>query len=110
MTVKKAQHFNLPYSPKNIPLCSQNAFKRRLVQKTEDFARRCRWKYFHLVNPTSRQKETFGFRTLKTPPPADNKVEDFLADLFNLVADVKFKPASNEFQDMLKKDCQRVRE
>ena len=63
-----------------------------------------------MVNPTSRQKETFGFRTLKTPPPADNKVEDFLADLFNLVADVKFKPASNEFQDMLKKDCQRVRE
>ena len=101
---------NFTYSHKNIPLCSNNAFKRRLVLKTEDFARRMRWKYFHLVNQTPQQKEKFGFKTLQTPPPADEKVEEFLSELFDLVAEVKFKPAANEFQDRLKEDCRKLRE
>ena len=69
-----------------------------------------RWKYFHLVNQTPQQKEKFGFKTLQTPPPADEKVEEFLSELFDLVAEVKFKPAANEFQDRLKEDCRKLRE
>ena len=61
---------NFGYSTKNIPIARPNEYLRCLIDKTESFLRRMRWKAFHFINSTvPTTKETFGFKTTNSPPP-----------------------------------------
>ena len=67
------EKFNIGYSTKNIPLPSQNDFLQRLIEKTEQFLRRMRWKAYFFLNPdaSTSSKDTYGFKSTKNPPPVD---------------------------------------
>ena len=62
--------FNISYSTKNMPLPSRSDYLQRLIEKTEQFLRRIRWKAHFFLNPdtTSSSKETYGFKSMKNPP------------------------------------------
>ena len=65
---------NLGYSVKNIPLSNKDVYLKSLIQKTEHFIRRLRWKVFHFLKQDDNNHDddteynTFGFRSLSSPP------------------------------------------
>ena len=109
--IQKAKHPPLPDPANNIPSqCGtsrtdyKHLIKRTLVSRTEDLVRRMRWKLWHIRNPSNKDpKETFGFRTTDSPPVMV-ELEDFEKDLWNLVRQVKFKPAGNDLTSKIRED------
>ena len=68
-----------------------------------------RWKAYHFLHPSQpTEKETFGFRTTKSPP-AVKELEEFEGKMFSLVQNVKFKKVNNEFQKCLTKDMNNIK-
>ena len=104
------EKFNISYSTKNIPLPSRNDYLQRLIEKTEQFLRRMRWKAHFFLNPdtTSCSKETYGFKSTKNPPPVE-ELKDFEDDMLKMIQSVKFKQVNNPFLDKLKEDADRIK-
>ena len=103
------EKFNIGYSTKNIPLPSQNDFLQRLIEKTEHFLRRMRWKAFFFLNPdaSTSSKKSFGFKSTKNPPPID-ELKEFEDDMLKMVQSTKFKQVNNPFLNKLKDDTDRI--
>ena len=100
---------NLTYSSKNIGLHSKHLIKRTLVSRTEDCLRRMRWKLWHIRNPSNADpKEKFGFRTTDSPPVMD-ELESFEKDVWDLIKNVKFKPAGNVLTSKIRNDLNTVK-
>ena len=95
---------------KNIPLPSRSDYLQRLIEKTEQFLRRIRWKAHFFLNPdtTSSSKETYGFKSTKNPPPIE-ELKDFENDMLKMIQSVKFKQVNNPFLNKLKEDTDRIK-
>ena len=104
------EKFNINYSTKNIPLPSRSDYLQRLIDKTEQFLRRARWKAHFFLNPdtTSSSKETYGFKSSKNPPPVE-ELKDFEDDMLKMIHSVKFKQVNNPFLNKLKEDTDRIK-
>ncbi|XP_068734694.1 leucine-rich repeats and immunoglobulin-like domains protein 1 [Montipora capricornis] len=104
------EKFNISYSTKNIPLPSRSDYLQRLIEKTEQFLRRMRWKAHFFLNPdtTSFSKETYGFKSTKNPPPIE-ELKDFEDDMLKMVQSVKFKQVNSPFLNKLKEDTDRIK-
>lgn len=99
------------YSMKNIPLPSNSEYITRLIEKTEEFIKRLRWRsYFHL-HPEARpqHKETYGFRTRKLPPTI-TQLKPFEDDLLKMIENIKFRKIRSQLQDKLKRDVKAIKE
>ena len=60
---------NLGYSTKNIPIAKPKEYLKCVIEKTESFLRRVRWKAYHFFHPTEGpSKANFGFLTSNSPP------------------------------------------
>ena len=106
------EQVNFSYSTKNIPVAPKSSYLKCLIDKTESFIRRLRWKCFFYKNPqaTSAQKETYGFNSTKSPPPMDD-LKEFESRLTDLIQNVEFRnDTHNQFQNNLKKDLKAVTE
>ena len=103
------EKFNIDYSTKNIPLPSKNNYLQRLIEKTELFLRRMRWKAHFFLNPStaSSSKQTYGFKSTKNPPPID-ELKDFEDDMLNMIQSTKFNQVNNPFLNKLKNDTKRI--
>ena len=103
------ERFNLSYSTKNIPLPSRNDYLQRLIEKTEQFLRRMRWKAYFFLNPdtTPCSKETYGFKSTKNPPPIE-ELKDFEDDMLKMIQSVKFKQVNSPFLNKLKEDTDSI--
>ena len=95
------------YSTKNIPIPSPNAYITKIVEKTEIFIRRMRWKAYFYLNPNTTQdrKQTFGFKSNHSPP-AIEELKKFEECMLNLVSNITFKQRSkgDDFQKQLAHD------
>ena len=98
------------YSTKNIPLPSQNDFLQRLIEKTEQFLRRMRWKAYFFLNPavSTSSKNTYGFKSTKNPPPVD-ELKEFEDDMLKMVQSTKFIQVNNHFLIKLKNDTDHIK-
>ena len=69
--VEMLLYVSLGYSCKNIPLAQPKTFLKCLIEKTESLLGRMRWKAFCFSNPEAvpSAKETFGFKSTKSPKP-----------------------------------------
>ena len=95
--------FNFNYSMKNIPNYGKLQYQKALVNKTEHFIKRLRWKLFFIQNPLGQSEmQNFGFNTTKAPPQI-KELKAFEEELFELIRNIKFKPFYNTFQNKLKK-------
>ena len=104
------EKFNIGYSTKNIPLPAKNDYLQRLIEKTEPFLRRMRWKTKLSLNPgtTTSSKETYGFKSTKNPPPID-ELKEFEDDMLKMIQSKKFKQVDNPFLNKLKDDSVRIK-
>ena len=102
---------NLGYSLKNIPIPTKNTYLKSLISQTESFIKRLRWRIFghesngNIEEQTIKEveKETFGFKSDKTPPQHHHLV-NFENDMYNLISNIKFKNPYNDFQ----RKCQTI--
>ena len=103
------EKFNIDYSTKNIPLPSKNDYLQRLIEKTELFLRRMRWKAHFFLNPStaSSSKQTYGFKSTKNPPPID-ELKDFEDNMLNMIQSTKFNQVNKHFLNKLKNDTKRI--
>ena len=92
------------YSTKNIPAASKKYYLKTLIEKTEKLVRNMRWKAFFYMNPKERnQKDTFGFRSKRTPPAAQ-EMKVFESKMTKMIQNITFSDHLNDFQQKLKKD------
>ena len=107
------KRLDLGYSLKNIPIPSPTAYTTRLIEKVEDLIKRMRWRaFFFLKNEQAEEeqdrKERFGFRTRKCPPRIE-ELEAFENDLLKIIEDLQFRKTSNELQERLRQDTERIK-
>ena len=104
------EKFNISYSTKNIPLPSHNDYLQRLIERTEKFLHRMRWKAHSFLNPdtTSFTKETYGFKSTKNPPSIE-ELKDFEDDMLKMIQSVKFKQVNNPFLNRLKENTDHIK-
>jgi len=89
---------------KNIPIHSKLQYQKMLVNKTESFIKRMRWKLFAIQNPnTMKQKQTYGFNTSNSPPPM-KELKLFEEDMFEMIKKIEFRTVRNNFQTKLQQD------
>ncbi len=105
------EKLNFDYSVKNIPIPSRNDYLQRLIEKTEQFLRRMRWKAFFFLNPDtpSSSKNTYGFKSAKNPPPID-ELKEFEDGMLHMIQSTKFKTVNNPFLNKLGDDTKRIKD
>ena len=87
---------------KNIPVAPVRIYKKCLIEKTEQFLSRMRWKAFHYLNPvTAAENETFGFKT-KNCPPTVEEMKRFEEGMIRIIQNITFKDTKSQFQQDLK--------
>ena len=100
---------NLGYSAKNIPIVNKDLYLKELVNKTEQFIRRVRWKVFHFLSKSDNvERETFGFRTTSVPPK-NQLLYEFENDLYDMIKNIEFKKVKNDFQTKMLNDVKSLR-
>ena len=102
---------NLEYSIKNIPLSNRDSYIKSLIQKTEHFIKRLRWKVFHFLSDSEnddQEKETFGFRTPRVPPKKD-LLEGFKSDLYHMIKTIEFRNVRSNFQSVLRSNLRNIK-
>ena len=88
------------YSHKNIPIPGRDQYMKQLIDKTEYFLKKLRWKVIlfnqkqnkNIVPCSDSDREdtahkgqfNFGFKSEKTPPPVKELIS-FESDVFNLI-------------------------
>ena len=102
---------NLGYSTKNIPTAQPNIYFKSLLNKTQTFLQRMRWKAYHFQRPTDNAttKETFGFKTTHSPPPHPD-LKEFENRMLSIVKNIEFKNSTSEFQKKLSHDIKSIQD
>ena len=106
---------NLGYSMKNIPTAQPREYSKHLLEKTESFLRRVRWKAYHFLKPATKNhpptnRDTFGFHTTTSPPPIKelDQFEDKMLTIIQNIA-IEFKKVDNAFQKHLAQDLAKIK-
>ena len=103
------QRTSFNYSTKNIPVAPAKVYTKRLIEKTEQFLSRMRWKAFHYLNPvTAAEKETFGFKTRNCPPVVE-EMKSFEEGMIHIIQNISFKGTKSQFQEGLEEDIASVK-
>ena len=97
------------YSMKNIPLPSKETYIYKLIEKTEMFVKRMRWKafFFDKEDDNNSQNNNYIYKTRKCPPQIQ-ELKEFESDLFKMIENIEFRTASNEFLNILRDDIKRI--
>ena len=102
------------YSLKNIPIPHKISYTKALVEKTESFLKRMRWKaHFYLnktddVNTNDRGNSTsYKFKSDSTPPQIAELIP-FENDMYDLIQNIKYRNQHNDFQTKLHKDANEI--
>ena len=100
------------YSTKNIPIPSRKVYLKCLISKAESFIRNVRWKTFFFLNPEIKgeTKETYGFKSSKSPPRI-HELKEFEDGILGLVQNIEFKNpnSNNNLQKQLSSDVQKIK-
>ena len=90
---------NFNYSMKNIAIPSKNEYLMQLIYSVEKFVRNLRWRAFFYLHPEKRgrEKETFGFNSIRALEESIPELKLFEQRLIALVRDVQFRKFTNEF-------------
>ena len=103
---------SLPYSWKNIPMPSADAYRKKLVVMVESVIKRMRWKaFFFLHGGGDEEKQesdaNYGLKSRKCPPLVD-ELKPFEEDMLKLVENVEFRQINDRFQQKLRTDITNI--
>ena len=89
---------------KNIPIPSKDEYLMQLIYSTKKFIRNLRWRAFFFLHPEKRgrEKEYFGFSSIRALEESIPELKLFEQRLMALIRDVEFRRFSNDFQDTLR--------
>ena len=94
---------------KNIPVASKKEYIKQLLDKTEQFLCRMRWKAYHFLNPNQQsEKENFGFKTRNNLPVIE-ELNEFKDGMTKIIQKVKFKNIEGQFQKDLNEDNKSIK-
>jgi hypothetical protein len=96
------------YSTKNIPIASNIAYQKKMMQQTEKFVKNIRWKVILLdKDDPEPSKLTYGFRSSRTPDKVEllKPLED---DLYDQVSNIEFSSRRTKFQRQLNNDVRDI--
>ena len=121
---------------KNIPIPKDNAYLKCLIDKTEHFIKRMRWKAFFYdrdnpyTTPASETEDNgepplengeetsssddeelnmnYGFKSPRTPP-RNLLLKPFEDDLYSMIHKIKFSRQANDFQQKLRRDARYIK-
>ena len=106
------------FSLKNIPIPNEGQYMKAIIHKTETFITRLRWKALFFLRREKMeedddegeetQRETFGFKSSKPPPPIKETMA-FEKDLWQLIASTQFSDRRQPFQRKLRKDLSHIK-
>ena len=83
---------------------SNAEYMKRFIESVQQLLRRMRWKAYFFLNPTDTStKETYGFKSRKSPKQVI-ELKSFEDDMLNMIQSIKFRPAMCSFQNQLSKD------
>ena len=100
---------NLGHSVKDIPVSSRKEYQQMLINSLEKFSRNLSWKVLFFLKPNQKQtKETYGFKSIKNPPPIP-EIKDFKEDLIDMVKNIEFEHRSNSFQEKLNNETEMIK-
>ena len=128
------EKLNLAYSTKNIPIPTERSYKLQLIENTELFTKKIRWKaIFHDMKLNNKNKNNnhinnnmkdntknngdgtqkehssrYGIKSNKCPP----QVKDLIAfeeDMIDLVHQIRFRKVNSNFQRKLNKDLKTIK-
>ena len=102
---------NLGYSAKNIPVCSKNMYLKELINKSEHFIKRLRWKVYHFLNKPNNVEnvKNFGFNSMNSPPK-NPLIYEFENDMYNMIQNIQFKNVKNNFQSKMQLDLKSIKD
>ena len=105
---------------KNIPIPPRNSYLKKLIEKTENVIKRMRWKtFFYEQNKDNNKNDrnakyddnnkpnNFGFKSRKCPPQ-NEELNQFEADIYDMIKNIEFKQVQDDFQDQLQRDIKRI--
>ena len=102
----------LNYSLKNSPIPKTETYFKSLIDKTESFLKRLRWRTFFFLKKSEEEEEkvevidNFGFPTTKNPPLVV-ELAQFEKDLWTLIDSVEVTDNKTKFQKNITKRCER---
>ena len=98
------------YSLKSIPIPTRNSHLRSMINKTELFLQRVRWKVYFFENPPNMQfrKETYGFPSTKNAPQSKSLI-NFEQDITHLISNLEYSDHRTPFQKKILSDISRIR-
>ena len=105
---------NFSYSLKNIPTPNERTYKLQLIEKTELFIKKLRWKATFFISNSkgttgsSASGSVHGLKSNKCPPQLKELIP-FEDGLIDLVKNIKFREVRNDFQKQLQEDLKKVR-
>ena len=103
----------LNYSIKNSPIPKTETYFKSLIDKTESFLKRLRWRTFFFLKKSEEEEEkvevidNFGFPTTKNPPLVV-ELAQFEKDLWTLIDSVEVTDNKTKFQKTLQKDVKEI--
>ena len=101
---------NFKNSIKNIPIPSGRAYLLQLLEKTEMFITRMRWKAIYFNSKTNdNSSERYGLKTLKCPKQVTELIP-FENDLTDKLKVITFCKIKNQFLTRLKNDIKTVKQ
>ena len=97
---------------KNIPLPSNDSYRKNLIFKLESFIKSVRQKAFFFDKNSESNKQlndNFGFESVKTPPKNEH-LNAFENDMYDMVRNIEFENAKSSFQHQLQNDAKRIKQ
>ena len=96
---------------------SRITYIKKLIEKTESVIKRIRWKAFFFEqnkdkNKTNRDSDNedsnnFGFKSRKCPPQ-NEELNNFEADVYDMIKNIEFRQVRDDFQDQLQHDIRKI--
>ena len=92
--------FNL--SLKNIPIPPKKTYMKQLIDKTDNFISRIRWRTDRFLFPWKYEnpKPSYGFKSTRTAPTS-NLLKPFEDELFEKIANLEFNEHRSKFQNKM---------
>ena len=98
----------LRYSLKNIPIPTNNMYRKALIEKVESLIKRMRWRAFFFLRGSDGEpadaEQFFPRLSSRKCPPQVDELDPFEADMLRLIESIEFRHVSDPFQDALSKD------
>ena len=110
-------HLTTKFSPKDIPLPTNDEYKKKFISQQENFGKRLGWAAYFImeslshntqVNDPTPNKNTYGFKS-ESKPPIVKEIAPFMNAFFAMMHKIEFTKYNDPFLQDLKNDLNKMK-